>query len=261
VRIENGELRSKDKETAQTDQDNNSTLHTPHSTLDQTSQFSILNSQLDQNALTSKKKNAFAALPGAQKKSLVFLLVSICFWFFAYTALTTHFSDFCWVRLQDDNFALPMIIAQAAAFVFFYPAAILGGKLGRKRTIQIGILMFAAGCAVGSILMLPGIPDAALKGVMYLVFLLIGAGWAMINVHSFVMSVEFANKGTNGFFTGMYYVASYTAQTITPALAGAFMDINYSLLMPYALVFICLAFVTMMFVKHGNERKIKTVKN
>ncbi|GHV01383.1 hypothetical protein FACS1894211_11000 [Clostridia bacterium] len=197
----------------------------------------------------------FRNLTRPERKSLTFLLISVAMWYFAYTALTTHFSDFCWVRLQEDNFALPMIIAQGAAFLSFYPAALLGQKLGRKKTIQIGVLMFIAGSGVGSVLMLPFVGATALKVCMYLVFFLIGAGWAMINVHSFVMSVEFAGKENNGFFTGLYYVACNAANILTPILAGVFMDINYSLLMPYSLVFIVLALVSMMFVKHGNEKK------
>ena len=198
--------------------------------------------------------NPFRNLTGGERKSLVFLLLSIGLWYFAYTAVTTHFSDFCWVRLQMDNFALPFLIAQAAGFVLFYPAAVLGKKIGRKRTVQLGVLMFTAGMAIASVLMLPGIPDGVIRGFMYLVFLLIGAGWATINVHSFVMSVEFSDKRNNGFFTGLYYVAVNAAQIATPILAGVFMDIDYSLLMPYGLVFIALAFITMLFVKHGDVK-------
>jgi hypothetical protein len=67
--------------------------------------------------------------------------------------------------------------------------------------------------------------------------------------------MEFASKENNGFFTGLYYVFCNAANILTPILSGVFMDINYSLLMPYSLVFIVLAFVTMLFVKHGNEKK------
>ncbi|MDR1093538.1 MAG: MFS transporter [Clostridiales bacterium] len=213
----------------------------------------------DRNAEGKKAAEAvgspFRNLTGSERKSLTFLLLSVGLWYFAYTALTTHFSDFCWVRLKNDNFALPMLIAQGAAFIAFYPAALLGGRIGRKKTIQIGVLLFIGGSGLGSFLMLPFIGDTALELGMYLVFFLIGAGWAMINVHSFVMSMEFAGKENNGFFTGLYYVACNAAQILTPILAGVFMDLNYSLLLPYSLVFIVLAFVSMLFVKHGNEKK------
>ena len=44
-----------------------------------------------------------------------------------------------------------------------------------------------------------------------------------------------------------------TAQIITPILAGLVMDyISVIGLVPYSLVFACLALVTMIFVRHGN---------
>ena len=83
----------------------------------------------------------------------------------------------------------------------------------------------------------------------------VGAGWATINVHSFVMSVELATEQTTGAYTGLYYAFAMGAQATTPFFAGLCMDyIDPRALLPYALIFAALAFFTMLFVRHGNVR-------
>jgi MFS family permease len=95
--------------------------------------------------------------------------------------------------------------------------------------------------------------------IMYLLFALAGIGWATINVNSFPMVVELAKGSNVGKYTGWYYTASMSAQVITPILSGAIMDIAESMLplFPYACACVCLAFITMVFVKHGDSKPIK----
>ncbi|PKK86699.1 MAG: MFS transporter, partial [Tenericutes bacterium HGW-Tenericutes-8] len=57
-----------------------------------------------------------------------------------------------------------------------------------------------------------------------------------------------------------YYAFSMAAQILTPILSGALMDIpslGRKVLFPYATVFVVLAFVTMLFVKHGDAKPEK----
>ena len=49
--------------------------------------------------------------------------------------------------------------------------------------------------------------------------------------------------------------AAGTAQTVTPLLSGFLMDkLGLTVLFPYAAVFVALAFVTMLFVLHGDNK-------
>lgn len=91
--------------------------------------------------------------------------------------------------------------------------------------------------------------------LMYIIFALAGIGWATINVNSFPMVVELTKGGDVGKYTGFYYTASMAAQSITPTLSGIFMDLTGTMkvLFPYASIFVALAFVTMLFVKHGDS--------
>jgi len=93
--------------------------------------------------------------------------------------------------------------------------------------------------------------------LMNVLFALAGIGWATINVNSFPMVVEMCSGGNIGKYTGFYYTASMSAQIVTPMLSGHFMDkMGMTVLFPYAAIFVALAFVTMMFVRHGDTKVI-----
>jgi len=91
---------------------------------------------------------------------------------------------------------------------------------------------------------------------------LVGIGWATINASSFVMVVELSKNANLGRFVGIYYVASMSAQAVTPILSGLLRDLVYARtgdfnlglrsVFLYAAVFMTLAFVTMAFAKYGN---------
>ena len=94
--------------------------------------------------------------------------------------------------------------------------------------------------------------------VMNALFALAGIGWATINVNSYPMVVELAKAGDVGRYTGYYYTASMTAQIVTPILSGAFLTfVGMRTLFPYAAIFVALAFVTMLFVRHGDSRPVR----
>ena len=93
--------------------------------------------------------------------------------------------------------------------------------------------------------------------VMNAMFALAGIGWATINVNSFPMVVELCSGGDVGKYTGFYYTASMAAQVITPMFSGFLMDrMGMTVLFPYATIFVALAFVTMLFVRHGDSRPV-----
>jgi MFS family permease len=72
------------------------------------------------------------------------------------------------------------------------------------------------------------------------------------------MVVELSKGYDVGRYTGYYYAASMSAQIITPILSGVLMD-EYGrlILFPYAAIFVALSFITMLFVKQGEAKKIK----
>ena len=193
-------------------------------------------------------------LSADEVKSLLLILLSIVLWFFGYNAVTSKYSVYASNILHKD-YNLTLIIAQAAAIVAYLPVGFIAGKIGRKKTILAGVVMLTVAFGVAGFLT----ADSPTM-LMNAMFALAGIGWATINVNSFPMVVELASGSDVGKYTGFYYTASMAAQVATPMVSGLLMDkFGMHVLFPYAAVFTTLAFVTMLFVKHG-DRKDAPVK-
>ena len=173
-------------------------------------------------------------------------------WYTAYNGVTTAFSRYCINILGADlgessGYLLTATVSAIAAFV---PLGFLSSVLGRKKSVLLGIALMTV-CYAAAILIKQPTP------IMYLIFGLVGIGWAAINVNSFPMVVEMCSGADVGKYTGFYYTFSMAAQIITPLLSGFLIDklsIGYNILFPYAVLFSALSFVTMSFVKHGDNR-------
>lgn len=191
------------------------------------------------------------------EKSLLFLLMSVFLWYTAYNAVTTAFSRFVvevW-DLRDGAYATCLLVATVAATLSYVPIAIISGKIGRKKTILIGIVIMATGYITAGMF-------HSFSFFINICFVLVGIGWASINVNSYPMVVEMCKAGDIGKFTGMYYTFSMAAQVFTPIFSGFLLEhISYKTLFPYAFIFSMLAFATMLMVKHGDTRpdKKKTI--
>ena len=192
--------------------------------------------------------NAGKKMPKDVLKSLVFMLLSVAFWYMGYNAVTSAFSRYTvevW-RLTDTGTSKCLMVAMGVALVSFVPIGIISSKIGRKKTIIAGVVLLAASFFAA------GFCDYA--WYINVLFALVGIAWAAINVNSFPMVVEMSRGSDIGKYTGYYYAFSMAAQVITPVLSGIFLNISYKLLFPYATVCVLLSFVTMLFVKHGDSR-------
>ncbi len=188
-------------------------------------------------------------LSKSELASLLLILASVVLWFFGYNAVTSKYSVYAGKVLNLD-YNTTLIIAQAAAIISYLPVGFIASRIGRKKTILAGIVMLAIAFGVAAFLR-QGSP-AILMNAM---FALAGIGWATINVNSFPMVVELAKGGNVGKYTGYYYAASMAAQVLTPILSGFLMDsLGLKILFPYATAFVILAFVTMIFVRHGDNK-------
>ncbi len=185
-------------------------------------------------------------------KSLVLILASVFLWYTAYNAVTTSFSRYCmniWnVDLGTSSGYLT--VATVAAIAAFVPLGFLSGKLGRKKAVLLGIVLMTV-CYAIAIFIRHETP------IMYLIFAVVGIGWASINVNSFPMVVEMCTGSDVGKYTGYYYTFSMAAQIVTPLLSGLLIDklgIGYNVLFPYAVFFSVASFITMSLVRHGDSK-------
>ena len=189
-------------------------------------------------------------LPKDKLISLILILASVALWFTGYNAITSKYSVYA-TNVLNKDYNTTLLIAQAAAVVSYIPVGMLASKIGRKKSILIGVGLLTL--AFGGAIFINASSPAWLISIL---FALAGIAWATINVNSFPMVVELAKGPNIGQYTGYYYTASMAAQVITPILSGALMDLfgSMSVLFPYATIFVAMSFVTMLFVKHGDSR-------
>ena len=109
------------------------------------------------------------------------------------------------------------IIVTVSSVITFAIAGYFAMKFGRKPNVLVGIALLALGCFLIYIMGVGQKPGA----LIYVCFVILGIGWALINVNSYPMMVEMSTSSEIGKYTGMYYTASMIAQSITPILFGA----------------------------------------
>lgn len=192
----------------------------------------------------------FSSLDPALRRSLILILCSVSLWFMGYNAVTTAFTKYVSVQWGYDIKAASqcLMVATVGAVVSYLPVGFLSSRFGRKRVIQAGVLLLAACFGTAALF-------AQFSPVLYGLFALVGAAWAMINVNSYPMVVEISKSGDVGKYTGYYYTFSMAAQIVTPIVSGWLLEhVGYYTLLPYAAVMVALSFVTISLTRHGDSR-------
>lgn len=220
--------------------------------------LTVKETKISQAVMPETENNASEPGKGSKlspevKRSLIFMLSSIALWYIAYNAVTTAFSRYAthiW-GMENGGYASCLMVATVAAIVSYIPIGAISSRIGRKKTILVGVAMLAF-CYL----------CAAFYNnyhvTMNFFFGIIGFAWAAINVNSFPVVVEIASSGDVGKYTGYYYTFSMAAQVITPILSGYLLEhISYRTLFPYSVFFSVMAFFTMLMVRHGDSRPEK----
>jgi len=187
--------------------------------------------------------------------SLVLILLSVFLWYTAYNGVTTTFSRYCIKIWNIDLGASSMFltVATVAAIAAFVPLGFLSSKIGRKKAVLFGIVLMTICYTVA--IFVDAETATQNPWIMYVMFGIIGIGWASINVNSFPMVVEMCTGSDVGKYTGYYYTFSMAAQIVTPLLSGMLIKwLGYEILFPYAVIFSAASFITMCFVRHGDSR-------
>ena len=192
-------------------------------------------------------------LPKDMKRSLSFILISVSLWYVAYNAVTTAFSRYAtqvW-QMENGGYANCLLICTIAAIVSYLPIGMIASKIGRKKTIQLGVILLV-------ICFLSAGVYSNYHGSLIIFFGMIGFAWAAININSLPMVIEIASAGEVGKYTGLYYTFSMSAQVITPVLSGILLEyVSYRTLFPYAVFFSICAFITISQVKHGDTKPLQ----
>ncbi|MBD5100447.1 MAG: SLC45 family MFS transporter [Clostridiales bacterium] len=210
---------------------------------------------IDEEELEGNEK-----LPKAKVISLFLILMTVFLWFMGYNAVKSHLSTYATDTLAfDQGFVGTIsILNGAGGAIALLPVSLLASKLGRKKTVIIGIIV-ATLAFIPCFFMTAKTPHVNI--LFPLCFLLAGFGMVCVNVNTLPMVTELSKGSTVGKYTGYYYAFSMSAQAVTPAFAGIFMtNISQSSVFIYASVFIALALVTTVFIKHGDNKPEKKKK-
>ncbi|MBL8049765.1 MAG: MFS transporter [Anaerolineales bacterium] len=205
-------------------------------------------------------------------KSGLRILLAIFFWFIGYSAVETFFTLYAknHLGLNEGDGATLLSVLPLFFVLAAMPSGFLAGKIGRRLTISIGLIILSvmflllfitpAEALLTGIAPLPlvGIPLVeggarmlTLAGVM---LILCGIAWAFININSLPMVVDLTGLARVGTFTGLYYLFSTLSAIVGPNVNGWAIQLtgnNYNMIMIIAPVFLLIAFWLMMGVKKG----------
>ena len=195
-------------------------------------------------------------LTGAERRSLIFMLGGLFFLFCGTNAITTFFALFA-AEILGKTTAEATIMTTVFAVcsaIAAIPAGWLGKKIGRKKTILIGLVMFMAAfvlyLATGT------------NAVVWAVLILGGFANMFITVNTLPLVLEIGGNDKVGTFTGYYYTATFSAQIASPIVYGVVRMLSgtYMSLFYYSPVMFVLSLLCILVVKHGEALPDEVIK-
>jgi maltose/moltooligosaccharide transporter len=207
-----------------------------------------------------------------QDKSALRIFLAIFFWFLGYTAIEAFFNLYAINHLGISEANGTRLLGELSfIFVLFaIPAGYIGSRIGRRRTIIVGIVLMSL-VMLGIFFLPPAtllnplsalpllgiVPAEGAKAVLVVLgalMMLAGAGWALININSLPMVVDMTETAKLGTYTGLYYLFSTFSAIVGPNSNGWIISLtgnNYNSIMIVAPIFMAVAMVMMWGVKRG----------
>ena len=208
-----------------------------------------------------------APMTRANRIMLVFILVAEFFWFMADNAIGTFMGNYTiyYLHCSTASNMVNVIVGGVGSVIGFILGGIIAGKIGRKWTVSMGLgIAFVSYVAWAICTFTVRVPEVGtFPFYIYVVSLFKGFGMSLVHINSFPMVVELCSKKKIGAFTGYYYAASMSAQTITPIALGSLLllpHFSWEYLPIYALCCTGVAFLVFLFVKNVKTRKTKIAK-
>ena len=202
-------------------------------------------------------------------KSALRILLAIFFWFIAYTGIEAFFTlyakNYLGLSVADGS----RLLGQLSLFfvLFALPAGYIGAAFGRRKTILLGISVMVL-CIIAVFLMpistltivLTSLPILGKVPVVGVVLMVVGIGWALININSLPMVLDMTDNNNIGTYTGLYYLFSTLSAIAGPILYGWIIQLSsgqYNLLMIVSPLALIIAAVLTFGVKRGEAQDIK----
>lgn len=200
----------------------------------------------------------------AQKRSLIIMLVALFLINNATEAIIPNFTNFANDTLQVPPIysTLMMAVFAVSLAAFGIPAGTLGRKLGRKKTIIIGLIgivvMFAIYITVSQILG-PSEDGSVNKFTwicLWIALVVGGAAVGCVNINTLPLVLAMGGREHVGTFTGYYYTATQAASITGPILCGLVIGLfhdDYNYMFLYCAVMFAIGLFAMFGVRHGES--------
>ena len=204
-------------------------------------------------------------MPAANKRMLLAILGAEFLWFMADNAIGTYIGNYViyFLNSSSGKTMILTILGGLASVIGFATAGTIADKIGRKWTISSGLCLTFAALIIMCFARPTGVVvgangEYAFPTILFVVWAIKGYGMALVHNCSFPMVVELCSSKKIGKFTGYYYTASMSAQTVTPILLGFIFNVSgvWHALPIYSCILVALSF--MMFT--ALVKNIKAVK-
>ncbi|MHA1673884.1 MAG: MFS transporter, partial [Promethearchaeota archaeon] len=161
-------------------------------------------------------------------KSALFMLLTIFASLFGFNAIETFYSSFAtlWLGWSATQASMALMMAPVALVLIAVPVGKMADKIGRKKTITIGLIGL---CICVEVLHLMGIYEGTDLWLSMVMIFFTGVFYAMIAINSVIMIWELAPEGKIGAYTGAYYLFTQAAAIISPVAAGIEFDLYVAL--------------------------------
>lgn len=212
-------------------------------------------------AVTAKKEGACAepkesfrnmGISKEAKKSMVIMMIALFFISGANDGFSTYFTLYATKLLGMDAARASLIktAGMLGAVCLAVPAGILGRKIGRRKTIILGLTIMVSTHAIMYFMPMistnPDIPIAVL-------YFLNWAGMILVNINTLPIMLSIGGPKRFGAFTGYYYTATFTAAVVCPTVIGFLVGVtnSYNTANVFAIVCLVGALLCVYNVKHG----------
>ena len=182
-----------------------------------------------------------------KNKNTLYLLFAICSWFISFQGIEALFTLYGqrYIGVSGGTAASTLTFISLSFLLFAVPSGILGTKLGKKKTITLGII----GMLMCFIIL------AFVKSIILIriLFSICGLFWAMININSYPFVTDMAPEEQVGTYTGFYYFFSSIAAIVSPPALGFIMDkIGYQFMFVYGTLFFVIALIFILLIKDSS---------
>lgn len=194
------------------------------------------------------------SIPRENARSLFLLILTIFFYMVGFNSVETFFSSYAvnTLGVKESTAAFILSASYISFIIFAIPSGMLAARIGRKKTIQGGLIVFAIGLLAA--FFLPSVP------FIVAILAIGGIAWAAININGLPMVLDTSTtEELMGTYSGLYFIAATLAATIGPILNGWIIDLagrNYNMIFIVCPVFFILAFFSLSGVTRGESKNI-----